>query len=97
MSKKLLLSAVFAAATVFASGAVFACGGEDSGKHIGTVSNVNPGNNTFTIRDMESSKPITFKANAEIMSALAKKHSGEIMVNYEENDDGGLTAVGVTF
>lgn len=97
MSNKLLISLAFVAVTAFASGTVLACGGEDSGKHIGTVSNVNQGNSTFTIKDMESQKPITFKANEEIMSALAKKSSGQVMVNYEENDEGGLTAVGVTF
>ena len=39
---------------------------------------------------------ITFTAGNDILTGL-KNASGSIMVNYEEKDDGGLDAVGVTF
>jgi len=75
---------------------VFACGGEASGKHIGSVLKVNAGNSTFTIRDAETNSPITFNADKSIMGEI-KNASGRIMVNYEENDDGALNAVAVSF
>ncbi|MDH5544645.1 MAG: hypothetical protein OEZ43_03565 [Gammaproteobacteria bacterium] len=78
------------------SSAVLACGGANSGKHIGNITAVDANNKTFTIRDMESSNAITFKAGSDIMAAL-NGASGHVMVNYEENDEGALVAVGVTF
>ena len=95
LNKKLSI-ALIAAAALFSSSAVFACGGEASGKHIGSMMKVNAANSTFTIRDAETSSPITFNAGSDIMTEL-KGVNGRIMVNYEENDEGGLTAVGVTF
>ena len=95
INKKLKL-AVVAAAALFASSAVFACGGEASGKHIGSMMQVNASKSTFTIRDAETNSPITFNADEDIMSEV-KSAKGRIMVNYEEDDEGALTAVGVTF
>lgn len=83
--------------TLFAaSGAVFACGGANSGKHIGSVTKVDQTGQTFTIRDMESNSPMTFKANNEIMANIGSAN-GTVMVNYEEDEEGSLVAVGVTF
>ena len=96
MAKKHVVFAGFLFALVTMSGSVLACGGENSGKHIGNITAVNQNGGTFTIRDMESNSPITFKANSEIMTAVTGA-SGHVMVNYEENDEGALVAVGVTF
>ena len=79
-----------------ASGTALACGGANSGKHIGNVTSVDQSNKTFTIRDMESNRPMTFKANSEIMANIGGAN-GNVMVNYEEDAEGSLVAVGVTF
>ena len=50
----------------------------------------------FNIRDMESNAPITFNASTDIMKQV-KKANGQIMVNYEEDDDGSLVATSVAF
>ena len=94
--KKTLSIALLASAALFSASAVFACGGEASGKHMGSMMNVNASKSTFTIRDAETSSPITFNADADIMKEV-QGASGRIMVNYEENDEGALKAVGVTF
>ena len=57
------------------SSAVLACGGANSGKHIGNITAVDANNKTFTIRDMESSNAITFKAGSDIMAALNSRKS----------------------
>ena len=77
--------------------AVLACGGMASGKHKGDVVAVDSGAKTFTIRDAETRSPITFSANDEIVSAVAKSNDATVMVNFEETAEGGLRAVGVTF
>ncbi len=74
----------------------WACGGENSGKHIGSVVSVDKAGKVFTIRDMEKRSAITFQANDDIISAVSGR-SGPVMVNYEETEDGSLRAVGVTF
>jgi len=91
-----LIRAAVLTGLALASGAALACGGADSGKHMGNVTSINPEAKTFTIRDAETSKNITFKANDEIIKDL-KKASGSIMVNFEANKEGALEAVGVTF
>jgi hypothetical protein len=63
---------------------------------MGQLMSVDAAKHTFTIRDAESSSPITFIATQEIITGL-KGFAGSLMVNYEENDDGDLSAVGVTF
>jgi len=97
MTKKTGLLTLTSALVLLTSSAVFACGGENSGKHIGQVTSINGTGKTFTIMDMESRMNITFNANAEIMAAVKKNPNGNIMVNYEENDEGALRAMGVTF
>ncbi len=94
--KKPLTIALLAAAAIFSASSVLACGGEASGKHIGSMIKVNTTKSTFTIRDAETNSPITFNADEDIMAEV-KDVRGRIMVNYEENDEGALTAVGVTF
>ncbi len=96
MSSKMFNVALMSAVLSLASGAALACGGANSGKHVGNVTSINPDGKTFTIRDAETSKPITFKANADIIKGL-KKAGGSVVVNFEENTEGGLQATGVTF
>lgn len=94
--KKTVLKWVLSSTVLFAAGGAMACGGAASGKHIGEVTAMNSEGKTFTIRDMESRKAITFQANPEIITAV-QENKGTVMVNYEENDEGALVAVGVTF
>lgn len=89
MKRKHILNSTLFVALLFSSNALFACGGEDSGKHIGTVSKV--GASSFTIRDLETNKPITFSASKNILDEL--KHSKrQVLVNYEKNAAGELNA-----
>jgi hypothetical protein len=83
-------------ASLFVSGATFACDAMGPSTHMGQLMSIDATKNTFTIRDAQSQSPITFAANSDILTGL-KGASGSIMVNYEENDAGGLDAVGVTF
>ncbi len=77
------------------SGAVLACGGEASGKHFGQVTSIDSTKSTFTIRDAETRSPITFQANQDVLSK-AKSTNGNIMVNYEENENGNLEAMSIS-
>jgi len=96
MYKQSLLSGVLLASAMFTSGAALACESMGPTTHMGQLMSVDATKHTFTIRDAESSSPITFIATQEIITGL-KDFAGSLMVNYEENDDGGLNAVGVTF
>jgi len=96
MYRKFLTGSILAVIMGISSSFAFACGGADSGKHIGSMLNINAENSTFTIRDMESNAPITFNASTDIMKQV-KKANGQIMVNYEEDDDGSLVATSVAF
>ena len=77
------------------SSSVWACDAAGKSTHIGSLMTVNAEQSTFTIRDAQSSSPITFVANNEIIEGL-KGAKGSVMVNYKEDGD-TLTAVGVTY
>lgn len=96
MFNRKLFSGLLLSGAMFASGAVLACDGMGPAKHMGQLMSVDAAKHTFTIRDAQSSSPITFVANQEIITGL-KGFAGSLMVNYEETDKGGLKAVGVTF
>ncbi len=96
MYKQNLLGIILLAGTLFASSAALACESMGPTTHMGQLMSVDATKHTFTIRDAESSSPITFIATQEIITGL-KGFAGSLMVNYEENDDGGLSATGVTF
>ncbi len=83
-------------ASLFVSSTAFACDSMGPSTHMGQLMSIDATKNTFTIKDAQSQSPITFAANSDILTGL-KGASGSIMVNYEENDAGGLDAVGVTF
>jgi len=96
MYKRNLFSSILLTGAMFASGAVLACESMGPATHMGQLMSVDATKHTFTIRDAESSSPVTFIATQEIITGL-KGFAGNLMVNYEENDDGGLNATGVTF
>lgn len=91
LTKVSLMSAMLAA-----SGLALACEGAGPMTHIGQVTAVDDGSGSFTIMDMQSRSHITFKANDKILTGL-KDAAGLVKVNYQKNDGGDLTAVGVTF
>lgn len=92
--QRTLITAVLAGA-LFITGAALACDSAGPSTHIGQLLSIDKDTQTFTIRDAESRGPITFSANAEIITAL-QGFAGNLMVNYQEGDM-GLTALGVTF
>ena len=96
MTKRNTIAFTLFTASLFVSGATFACDAMGPSKHMGQLMTINTEKSTFTIRDAQSQSPVTFNANSDILTGL-KGASGSIMVNYEENDAGGLNAVGVTF
>ena len=96
MYQQNILSGILLAGTLFASSATLACESMGPATHMGQLMSVDAAKHTFTIRDAESSSPITFISTQEIITGL-KGFAGSLMVNYEENDDGDLSAVGVTF
>ena len=94
-TKNMIIGGLIALFFAASSAAAFACGGDASGKHIGKVTSVDAGKSTFTIRDAETRAPITFTASKAMLSK-AKSADGNIMVNYEENADGRLEAMGIS-
>lgn len=96
MSQRNLFSGILLASAMFASSTVMACDGMGPATHMGQLMSVDASKHTFTIRDAQSSSPITFVATQEIITGL-KGFAGSLMVNYKEDEKGGLNAVGVTF
>lgn len=92
--RKTTLIGVALAATLF-SASTLACDAMGPSTHMGQLMSVDPANNSFTIRDAQSGGPITFSADADVLKAL-KAHSGNVKVDYEENDAGNK-AVDVSF
>jgi len=85
--KKLILGATIVV-LAYSSSAALACGGDTSGKHIGTVLKIST--TAITISDAETSSPITFLASSKMTQGLSKSQA--VVVDYEENEDGGLNA-----
>lgn len=96
MNKRIILITTLFLGTLFGASAIQACDSMGPSTHMGNLMSVDAAKHTFTIRDAQSSNPITFVATQEIITGL-KGFAGSLMVNYEENDDGGFKAVGVTF
>lgn len=94
MKTKSLIVSGISAMLIFSSSTLWACGGEESGKHIGNVLKVQQ--SSFTIRDAETNRPITFNASAEVLNDI-KSSNGRVVVNYKENEDGALNAISVAF
>lgn len=68
------------------SGGVWACDGAGHNKHIGNVTNVDVQAGTFTILDMETNAPITFKASKEVLKE-ASGAKGPVTVAYEKSGE----------
>lgn len=96
MNKTIILTAALLFVTLFGASAVHACDSMGPSTHMGSLMSVDASKHTFTIRDAQSRNPITFVATQEIITGL-KGFAGSLMVNYEETDEGGFKAVGVTF
>ena len=96
MHKRIILMGTLLLGTLIGASAAQACDGMGPSTHMGQLMSLDTAKHTFTIRDAQSSGPITFVASDDIITGL-KGFAGSLMVNYEENDDGGLKAVGVTF
>ncbi|WP_455198667.1 hypothetical protein [Kaarinaea lacus] len=96
MNKQLIIASTLIASSLFISGTAMACDALGPSAHMGQLMSVNAAQSTFTIRDAQTQSAITFTANDEIITGL-KGANGNIMVNYEKEDDGNLNAVGVTF
>ena len=86
MNQVLRWFAVSAGVVVLAVGSVQAC--EQAGKnvHVGTITQVNAEEGTFTIHDVAQQRPITFSADAQVLDAIAGV-TRQVMVHYQENGD----------
>ena len=96
MNKRIILTGTLLLGTLFGASVSQACDSMGPSTHIGQLMSLDSAKHTFTIRDAQSSGPITFVATEEIITGL-KGFAGSLMVNYEKNDTGDLNAVGVTF
>ena len=95
MSKRSLILTLALLVSAIFSTAALACGGSASGKHMGNVVSIDAGAGLFTIRDMESQHPITFRTSDQGVIKGLSKARGVITVEYEEDDQGNLRATGV--
>lgn len=96
MAKFCLVKSAVLAALITLPTTLWACEAAGPSTHVGNITAINAASKSFTIRDAETKSLITFTANSEIMGNI-KDAKGSVMVNYEETDDGMLSAVGVTF
>jgi len=83
--KKSISVLLMGAALAFAGGA-WACDGAGQNKHVGEVTKIDKTAGTFTIHDVQTNAPITFKASKEILDHAAKA-KGQVMVGYEKSGD----------
>ena len=97
MAKQLMMKTLLVGSLVLVPVLSWACDGAGPSTHVGTVQSVDSSTKTFTIIDAQTSMPIKFVANNEIIDGL-KDAKGSVMVNFEEVDGSSdLKAVGVTF
>ena len=91
MQKKIGVVAVMVGfLIVFSVGGAMACSGAGKNRHIGNVTEVNPGAMTLTIRDAETSDLLTFTADKEALAGI--KEADRVLIDYKVND-GDLVAV----
>lgn len=97
MTKQLMMKTLLVGSLVLTPVLSWACDGAGPSTHVGNLKSVDASSKTFTIIDAQTSMPIKFVANNEIIDGL-KDAKGSVMVNYEEMDGSSeLKAVGVTF
>jgi len=90
--KRFLTTALFLALIVVVSGS-FACSAMGANTHIGNILSVDSQAKTLTIMDAETSKPITFSVNDQLLLKLASV-KGQIVVHYA-GENGQLTATDI--
>ena len=95
MAKNVTAGVLLVAGLIAAPVASWACDGAGPATHIGKVSAVDAAAKKFTIKDVQTQGPITFTATDEIIKGLSGA-KGMVTVKYQE-ENGGYTAVGVTF
>lgn len=83
--KKFIPVLLMSAALGFTGGA-WACEGAGHNKHVGNVTKVDTKAGTFTILDLETNAPITFKASQEVLKE-ASHAKGQVLVGYEKSGD----------
>ena len=69
-----------------ASFAGLACGAPDSTTHVGKLMNIDKDSGQFTIMDMMLSTPVSFEADAKLLSNL-ESMKGTIQVDFENDGD----------
>ncbi len=92
---KRLLQAGFVASLLLVAGGAMACQVAGHNKHVGEITKVDGAAGTFTIHDLESDGPITFKADKAMLKD-ASKAKGQVMVSFEQKGD-QLQAVDIHF
>ena len=92
---KLILGALPAALILVWSSA-WACSSQGPNRHVGTVLEVDQDAKTFTLRDVETRKPITFRVDTAVMENLRKlAPESYVIVEYRKVEDNGLIAISV--
>jgi len=81
--KKSIAVLILGAGLALAGGA-YACDGAGQNKHVGDVTKIDRNAGTFTIHDVQTNAPITFKASNEILNDAAKA-KGQVLVGYEKS------------
>lgn len=83
---KTLMLVISLALGSIASFAGLACGAPDSTTHVGKIMNIDKNTGQFTIMDMMLSTPISFEADAKLLSNL-ESMKGTIKVDFEDEGD----------
>jgi len=89
-----LITTSLAALFLLGTSTSFACDSMGPNTHVGEITSIDSEAQTFTIRDAETNKPITFSADNKIMLELAGINNHQVIVGYAEVD-GKLIAANV--
>ncbi len=86
---KQLIAGIVALAVIGGATAAFACEAAGKNAHMGTVTAIDGGKHTITLKDAETGKPITFTATSDQLKGVKVKD--EVVIAY--SDDGGMLRV----
>lgn len=86
MKRQQLAVLLMAAAFIAAPFGALACGAAAANIHVGPVLSVNEVAGTFTIRDAETQRPITFRSDATTIRQV-QAAQGRVTVHYENDGD----------
>ena len=81
-----LVTAAFATLFLLGTATSYACSMMGPNTHVGLITSIDSKAQTFTIRDAETNKPITFNADDKIMLELAGINNDQVIVGYAEVD-----------